>query len=129
MLIQLSSHYYRPDFTKAQAKSLIDDMVQDLACFQMQEVEVAIRRYRQDAARKFFPRSADLRELVLADQRERRAGASGKRVQPQFGESRPLMWWKQERRLWRPQWRENEIPAEWKENYFALKLKAKNDAH
>lgn len=69
MLMQLSSHYYRPDFSPAQAKSLIGDMVEDLAEYTIQDVEQAIRAYRQDASKGYYPRAAHLRDLIATRRR------------------------------------------------------------
>lgn len=35
--------------------------------------------------------------------------------------SRPIMWWCQNRKVWRPEWREDDIPEGWRESYFKRK--------
>lgn len=114
LLGRLAVHYYRPDFTPAAAKSMVEDMADDLGEFTLAEIEVAIRAYRLDASERFFPRSANLRELVLAERSARRESATGAECKIQFGESRPLMWWTKPKTLWARHWREGEIPADCK---------------
>jgi len=56
LLAKLAVHYYRPDFTEGQAKSLISDMVHDLVEFDVPEVELAIREYQpQTASERYAP--------------------------------------------------------------------------
>lgn len=112
MLSKLAVHYYRPDFTEAQAKSLISDMVEDLSDFAVHEVESAIRAYRRDANNKFFPTSGALREPILDERKEQRhLERIGKRPLPT--DPRPIMWWMLPEQLWKPHWRETDIPIEW----------------
>lgn len=126
MLAALAVHYYRPDFTPGQAKSLIGDMVEDLAEFTVPEIEVAIRGWRKDASKRFFPRGAELAELIRADRKHRRTiGRTGVAVS-EFGDSRPIMWWLQQRKFWKPHWREDEIPTDARgDSYRALKAQGK----
>lgn len=118
-LSKLAVHYYRPDFTEGQAKVLITDMVNDLSDYRFDEIEIAARDYRKDAENKFFPRSGQLINLVTAERRERRlAREAGRKRGPSGpdlraypdGLSRPLMWWMKPRKLWKPSWREAEVP-------------------
>lgn len=91
---------------------MIEDMAADLGDCTQAQVEVAIRKYRLDASKRFFPRSADLRDLVLEDCAQRRASTESRAtIESEFGESRPLMWWSLPKMLWKSHWRENEIPA------------------
>jgi hypothetical protein len=133
MLMRLASHYYRPDFTPAQAAARMDDMVRDLEEFYSCDVDAAITNYRRDAKSKGFPTSGVLRQLArdarfMREQPERAASSGNQRVKFEFGDSRPQMWWTQNRILWKPHWREDEIPAEWRENYFTIKAKREKAA-
>ena len=127
MLAKLASHYWRPDFSPAQSAALIADYADDLGDCRLTEIELAIRTWRMDAKNQFFPKSAQLRALVL-DYREHRAEldkmppTSGKW---EFGDSRPYYWWQRQRRFWKPHWREEEIPEAHRANY--ARWKAKND--
>lgn len=108
MLSRLAVHYYRPDFSEAQAKSLIADMLQDLEGFGVHEIEQAILDYRRDPKMKFFPRAADLRERAGAarrDMRPDRFGAGG----IEFGESRPNGWEFLPKALWQSNWRADDL--------------------
>lgn len=107
LLMKLSVHYYRPDFTEGQARSLIKDFLEDLAEFRVAEIENAILAYRRNAENQFFPKPAQLRELIYADRKEERERT---RYAGKAPLTRPLQWWLQPRALWRPDWRDSEIP-------------------
>lgn len=115
LLSRLAVHFYRPDFTEAQAKSMISDMVGDLADLAVCDIEKAIEAYRKTAfpMGKFkpFPDSGTLRKLA-ADELKRRAelGMRG-RKRTEWDPPRANMWWVQDRPLWQPHWRETEVPA------------------
>lgn len=116
LLSKLAVHYYQADFTVEIARSRIKDMVGDLMEFAVTEIEKAVETYRRMPfpAGKFkpFPDSGMLRKLA-ADERGHKAELEKRgpgRIVPQFGESRPLMWWLQDRSLWRAHWREAEAP-------------------
>lgn len=108
-LTALASHYYRPDFSPAQAQQLIADMVEDLEEFTIAEIEVAVRNYRRNPENRFFPRAADLRGLVLGDRKERRISASKPGIVPEFGDHRPLAWETLPRRYWQPHWKADDL--------------------
>lgn len=108
MLMQLASHYYRPDFTPAQVAQLMADMVADLEEFNLAEVEVSVRHYRRDAEKRFFPRAADLRDLILRERRDR-AGTHGRQARPEFGDHRPLDWEYVRKRFWAKHWRADDL--------------------
>lgn len=118
LLAKLAVHYYRPNFTENQAKSLIGDLVEDICEFSVAQIEVAIRQYRQAASSKYFPTSGQLREILFANKKHadematKWVGSEGKPLVPQFGESRPHFWWMKPRQLWQVHWREDEIPEE-----------------
>lgn len=126
-LMSLSVHYYRPDFTEGQARVLIRDMLEDLAEFTPEQVDAAIRSYRRDPKSKFFPTSGQLIEKATQARKEQveadKAARSRKAI-PEFGDSRPLMWWTQAPYLWKPHWKEADIPAEWRDS-FRRRLAAK----
>ena len=64
-LIRLGSHYWTPDFTRAQANSLLADYLEDLAHCTITQLEVACREWRRGAANTRFPRSAELVRAVF----------------------------------------------------------------
>lgn len=110
MLTALSSHYWRPDFSPAQAGSLIADYCEDLADCMVAEIEIAIREYRR-SNQKFFPKIGQLRDIIAANRKHR---ADLEKVAPaklQFGDTRPIMWWRLPRALWQRHWRVSDIPA------------------
>jgi hypothetical protein len=112
LLAALSSHYYRPDFTEAQSRRLIADMVQDLEEFPVAEIEAAIRQYRRDPKSRFFPTSGALRGLIAQARRERAERDRLPRKIKPLG--RPLMWWTLPRSWWSKwshDWKESEVPA------------------
>lgn len=131
MLSRLAVHFYRPDFTEGQAKSMITDMVHDLAGLDMRDLEKGIATYRQTpfpmGKFKPFPDSGTLIRLANVE-RNHRVDIEGKQpIRPQFGDSRPNMWWCKSPYLWEPHWRESEIPPQW-HAAWAANLKAKRAA-
>lgn len=107
MLGKLAVHYYRPDFTEGQARQLILDYLDDLADFPLHVTEKAIRAYRCDPGSEFFPKLGRL--IELAKRAERDAEAPSKPL-PALRESRSIRWWSQCKLLWKPHWRESEVP-------------------
>ncbi len=59
-LIQLGSHYWTPDFTRAQSNALLEDYIEDLADCSVTQLEIACRDWRRNVENKRFPRSAEL---------------------------------------------------------------------
>lgn len=112
MLAGLSSHFWTPDFTPAQAAARYRDYTDDLAGCTIAEIEVAIREYRLrpkiPGRMKPFPGSDDLLEIVQANRKHRREVENMGR--PVRQESRPIWWWAQSRKLWQAHWRESEVP-------------------
>ena len=64
-LIRLGSHYWTPDFTRAQANSLLADYIDDLTDCTVTQLEVACREWRRNAENTRFPRSAELVRAVF----------------------------------------------------------------
>lgn len=119
LLTRLAVHYYRPDFTEGQAKSLIRDMVEDLSMFGIGEIEASIKAYRRNAENRFFPTSGQLREPILAARKDTRDAA---RISDRpLSESRPLLWWYLSKRLWKAHWLESDIPQHARPAYEAWK--------
>jgi len=109
MLAQLASHYWRPDFSPAQAAGLTADYCEDLADCTVAEIEVAIRDYRRGADNQFFPKIGQLRDLIATDRKHR---AELERLgKPVRVSSRPLMWWHRPKDRWNPEWAESQVPA------------------
>lgn len=108
--------YFSRDFTAEQAKVVIADYVQDLSEFAVCDIEDAIRQYRRDPLAEFFPKPGRLCELCSGARSDRIArenckpGSAPKNLVPEFGESRPIRWWDHPKQLWRPHWKESEIP-------------------
>lgn len=111
LLSKLAVHYYRPDFTEGQAKSLISDMVEDLAEFAVHEVDVAIKAYRRDAKNRFFPTSGALRGIILEARKDRHESEKVS-AKPLPKDCRPIMWWALPPYLWKAHWRETDIPID-----------------
>jgi hypothetical protein len=63
-LSHLALHFWRPDFTPAQAAILISDFAHDLDGVTPEELAGACEEWRRDAKSKFFPTSGQLRALV-----------------------------------------------------------------
>lgn len=71
-LLRLQAHYWRPDFTPAQARELYADFMDDLAHIPPDILDDAIAAYRQNPAERFFPRPGQLlaiAEPILAERR------------------------------------------------------------
>lgn len=114
MLAGLSSHFWTPDFTPAQAAARFKDYTEDLGGCTVAEIEIAIRDYRLKpkipGKMKPFPGTDDLLEIVQANRKHRRE-LDRKPVKLQFGDSRPILWWMQAKQLWKPHWSESQVPA------------------
>lgn len=111
MLLRLAVTYYRPDFTEMQAKVLIADYLLDLAEFEPSDVETAISNYRRMPAAEYFPKPGILFRLsdgarTMRQAREKPTQA----VRSQTRTSRPIMWWLLPRKVWKPEWREQDAP-------------------
>lgn len=109
LLTRLAVHYYRPDFTEGQAKSLIRDMVEDLSAYGVSEIDQAIKDYRRNGLNRFFPTSGQLLAPILERRKELHQDAKIS-SKPLPNESRPLMWWMLPRKLWKQNWREADAP-------------------
>lgn len=124
LLAKLAIHYYRQDFNENHAKSIIADMVTDLAEFDISDIAAAIEAYRREPQQKgkgkFFPDSGTLRGLAGAERRDRLAKARAAQDTRQ-GERRPIMWWLQQKALWQTHWREGDIPLEHQTAFHKLK--------
>lgn len=118
MLSKLAQHYYRPDFTDAQARTLIEDYLHDLMEFDLEEVEFAIATYRTSDER-FFPRSGQLRKIIATRAAER--AATARICDRPLPDSRPHFWWLQDH--WKPSWKESEIPEEHRSAYEKRKAR------
>lgn len=117
MLMALSSHFWRPDFSPSQVQSLLADYCQDLGDCRLDEIEIAMREYRLNAANKFFPKSSQLREIVFANRKHREDLA---RIgEPVRGSARPVLWWTQAPYLWRSDWHKSEIPEDCRASFEA----------
>lgn len=64
MLIELSSHYYRPTFSAGQYRALISDFVTDLGGYDLAAIKTAVEEYRRDPENKFFPHPGALIGLI-----------------------------------------------------------------
>lgn len=129
MLTALSSHFWRPDFSPAQAAQMFKDYADDLAGCTIAEIEVAIREYRLKpkipGKMKPFPGSDDLLGLIVANRKHREELT---RIGPKvISGSRPNIWWTQPPYLWKSNWREEDIPKAEQPRFYAL-LKAKRAA-
>lgn len=88
---------------------LFADILDDVREFSVDEIDEACKTYRRDAANKFFPKSGDIRALILAEHKHQvqleKLGPPRPRT-----ESRPICWWLQPRKCWQPHWKESEVP-------------------
>ena len=96
-----------------QAKEWLKDYLEDLSPFNAADVEIVCREWRQDASNKRFPRSAEVRNMAFTVRSERALAALPRQAAM---ESRPQLWWLQPRELWKPHWREEDIPADMPRN-------------
>jgi hypothetical protein len=119
ILLRLGSHFWPNDFTPSQAKQFLADYLEDLAGAPVAEVDIVCRNWRRNAAHKHFPRCGELLKALRDNQRDL---APDRITRPEFGaritesngretwESRPCMWWMRPKQLWRPDWKESEVP-------------------
>lgn len=63
-LARLALHYWRPDFTPAQAKLLLADFLHDLQGYPPKDVEYACAAYRQNPENRFYPTPGQLLEIL-----------------------------------------------------------------
>lgn len=75
-LMRLQAHYWRPDFTEAQARELYVDFIEDLGELPPDILDEAIRQYRRDPEARFFPRPGDLLATAKPLLEERRRAVS-----------------------------------------------------
>lgn len=75
-LLRLQAHYWRPDFTPAQAKELYADYIEDLSELPPDILDEAIREYRRNPEARFFPRTGELLGLAAKNLEERRRAIS-----------------------------------------------------
>lgn len=66
LLAKLALHYWRPDFLPSQAKQLYADYCEDLREFPLSEIASAIKKYRRDTTRRFYPSSGELIGIIRA---------------------------------------------------------------
>lgn len=113
LLLQLGSHFWTPDHTRAQAKHLLADYLVDLERFTSQEVDNACISWRRTVENKKFPRTAELVQWIVEDKRHRAEMASDRSNSKclETQDSRPILWWHLPKTLWKTHWRENEAPV------------------
>lgn len=71
-LLRLQAHYWRPEFTPAQARELYEDFMDDLGHIPPDILDEACAAYRRDPDARFFPRPGQLlaiAEPLLAERR------------------------------------------------------------
>ncbi len=71
MLGQLALHYWRPDFTKDQARLLYGDYIHDLSAYPKALIENAIAIYRRKPDAQWFPKVGQLIALIEPEYRNR----------------------------------------------------------
>lgn len=64
LLGKLAIHYWRPDFTEAQARQLYSDYVHDLRDYAFADINDAIVKYRRDQNAKFYPTVGQLVGII-----------------------------------------------------------------
>lgn len=64
MLVKLSAHYWRPDFSEGQARQLIADFIDALTPYSLGDIQRAIKAYYTAPENKFFPHPGALIGLI-----------------------------------------------------------------
>eukprot|EP00913_Durusdinium_trenchii_P005309 g4955.t1 len=72
LLAKLALHYWRPNFTDAQAKQLYMDYIGDLKIYPLDVINRAVGVYRRNEKEKWFPKSGQLIALCEAAIKARR---------------------------------------------------------
>ena len=107
-------------------KSIIADMLDDLAEFAFVDIEHAVKAHRQNPKARFFPTPGELRLLAQQSAADRTTASKHRQsFKPEYGECRPIMWWTFPSRFWKPHWRESEIPADYRDTHDKLKAMGK----
>ena len=120
ILSRLAIHYYRSDMPESAFKSIIADMLDDLAEFAFVDIEHAVKAHRQNPKSRFFPTPGELRLLAQQSAADRTTASKPRQsFKPEYGESRPILWWFIPRRFWRQTWLVSEIPPEWQHTFNA----------
>lgn len=113
LLAKLAAHpQFAPwgETSEVQFQSMAVDIVNDLAEFSLIEIESGIIGYRNNPRSKGFPSPGMLKELCQRA-RTARQEASRPSLKATVHAARPICWWMKSRRLWRPEWREDEVPS------------------
>lgn len=106
---------------------MIEDFVSDICEFPVPEIECALQEYRRNGKNKFYPTPGAIREIILEGRKER--AAMDKIGDPVRNfDSRPFLWWLLPRPLWRPQWREDDIPGEHRAAYDEIQRRKTRNA-
>jgi len=90
---------------------LTRDFIEDLARYRIPEIQAAFAEYRRAPDSRGFPRPGAIIALIQKSQADRRTSSIQEGLQPEFGESRPSMWWAQPKSMWRSHWRESDVPS------------------
>lgn len=109
ILLKLGSHYWTPSFTRAQAKELLSDYLEDLAKYRTPELEAFAGTWRRDVARTKFPKIGDIVFAIERTRADAADRAKGQRAPDRFA-GRPMLWWMQAKQLWQPGWLESDVP-------------------
>ena len=72
ILSRLALHFPRPDFTEAQAKLLLADILRDLVAFSPAEINKACAEWRSNPKNRFYPTSGQLIGLMRPHSEPRR---------------------------------------------------------
>ena len=75
-LLRLQGHYWRPDFSPAQARALYEDFMDDLGHIPPDILDEACTTYRRDPEARFFPRPGQLLAIAEPLLAERRRAAA-----------------------------------------------------
>lgn len=106
-MAKLVVNYWTPEMTPEQARWRYQTFFEDLAGCSEPELRHACGEYRRNVENKFFPTSAQLLDIITKRRlAERPFAARGDLPK----ESRPNLWWLLP--IWKPHWRESEIPIE-----------------
>jgi len=65
ILAKLSVLYWRPDHSEAQFREMYSQYLDALEPFAFRDITVAVEKWRNDGANKFFPTPGELRSLIV----------------------------------------------------------------
>lgn len=65
LLAKLAVVYWRPNFSEAQLRELYSQYLDAVEKFAFKDIALALEKWRNDGANKFFPTPGELRNLII----------------------------------------------------------------